>query len=259
MKKIFVLCIGVFVHLIPVVSMAASDYISDTVGSVCYDEDELDSESSLYRVVHCPIDVYKSVYEDMQYYDEWGSFVNWADNYFGDVIGPCPEMVDDMDAFDSEGNSNRCYVDVTDSYVAICARVGENGDACTGCKLPDIGDLVYDEWVGFNENDTLARRKKIVDLETEYSTYGYLAYETNWTCYADITMDYEYACNAGYYTDEINLNVSSQCNMCPEISNGVHGTSPVGNMSIDNCCVAAGTSVVDETGTFVFESKCCYQ
>lgn len=246
----------VILQMIPNVSDAASDNIVDVVGSVCYDEDfdGMDGEvPELYRVVHCPIDVYKSIYDDNQYSDNYGSFVEWADEYFGDALGTCPETVDDMPQYDSEGNSNRCYVDVTDRYVAVCARVGEDDDACSGCRLPSVGDLVYNEWLGFDENDTLSRRKKIKFLET----FGDVAYETNWQCNAYIEMEYEYACNVGYYTKNTNLTSASQCDRCPQIG-GVYGTSPVGNMSITNCCIGPGIKANDGTGVFEFDTECCY-
>lgn len=257
-NKILLFGGAVILQILPNISRAASDYIVDDVGTVCYEEDELDSESDLYRVVHCPIDVYKSIYDDKQYNNEYNSFVDWADEYFSDTIGTCPEMVGDMDQYDSTGNANRCYVDVTDEYVAICARVGENSDACNGCRLPSVGDLIYDEWVAFDENNTLSRRKKITHLETDYSNDGYVASETNWQCNAYMEMDYEYSCNAGYYTNATNLSVASQCNRCPDVGGGVYGTSPIGNTSIKNCCIAAGTEANDATGTFIFESECCY-
>ncbi|MBQ8294633.1 MAG: hypothetical protein IJX89_04585 [Alphaproteobacteria bacterium] len=253
MKKNKMLLFGgvVIFTMLPNISRAASDYIVDDVGTVCYEEDDLDSESDLYHVVHCPIDVYKSIYDDKKYYENYSDFISWADEFFSDTMGACPEMLDDMDPFDSDGMANRCYVDVTDTYVAICARVGEDKNACNGCKLPSVGDLIYDEWVEFDDNETLSQRKKITSLAIDDN------YES-WKCKVEMEMDYEYSCNAGYYTKATNLNSTSQCTRCPDVGGGVYGTSPIGNTSIENCCIAAGTAASDAMGTFVFESECCY-
>lgn len=56
----------------------------------------------------------------------------------------------------------------------------------------------------------------------------------------------ERRCNAGYYGNGIT------CTRCPQ------GTSSAGTTSITGCCISAGASGSDSTGSYRYTSECCY-
>ena len=72
------------------------------------------------------------------------------------------------------------------------------------------------------------------------------------------TSQIEHGCIAGYYGSANAGTAYMTCSPCPSAS-GMTVTSPEGNTSIDNCCVAKGSSFIGDNGTGTLESECCYK
>ncbi len=76
---------------------------------------------------------------------------------------------------------------------------------------------------------------------------------TNTNECASPTAKTEYACHAGYYTNQA-PSAQMTCVKCPD-----GGTSDHGNLAITGCYISAGETFSDDTGSGTVTDKCSYQ
>lgn len=154
-------------------------------------------------------------------------------------MAKCPATTDG-----NNSNLSDCLVG-TDANGAqyFCYAGGES--ACSACGISQANPM-YSDWSTYS--GYVVSRKKTSFNNSDSRNYYYCSQESATTT--------EYGCAAGYYKSG-GSGASTVCTRCPA-SGGTYGTNAIGTTDITTCCVPAGTSFSDTTGTGTFNKECCY-
>ncbi|MDE6482092.1 MAG: hypothetical protein K2L25_04720 [Alphaproteobacteria bacterium] len=151
----------------------------------------------------------------------------------------CPPTTDDYNS-----NLSDCLIG-TDANGAkyFCYSGGES--ACSACGIQQ-SEPMYSKWSTYS--GYVVHRQVASFNGSDSRNYYYCSQERPATT--------EYGCAAGYYKSG-GSGASTVCTLCPG-SGSTRGTNAIGTTDITTCCIPAGTSFSDSTGSGTFNKECCY-